>query len=491
MVRSSKFKLFAVLTLVSLIVILGLRFRMRGHDFFPPVQSTFDEHFIAWTGSSLINNGVPTSWSFVYGYESSNSGHLVDIDGWGINYDNRQPRLESYSTFPKPLSHRIQFKLDGYETQFTLVQPQIEQPPLAGVISSFLSGTYKKSSFEQTSISDLRVPVVILSSLAAILVFIISYLAFKDLSVSLLSSLIYSLTPTLIVSQRLAVAENYLTIFYLLGTISTQLFIRSNKLKYLLAASLLVFLGYLTKPFGVSLSILIIFSILYFKKPLVHIIYPLIAAFLGIITYFVYGVYIGGQELFTKIVEYQGNRLSTPLNGILKIVLPRIGSEIFLDGWVILGWLSLLRSHFWVIAPVVSYLLVLFIYGGEDYGWYRLPVYPFLSIATAFLLIEIIKKREVLMGLIFLITAFATSLFWGLYTFDWRSNTQIFRVIMLVVVGLLATGYLQNKKLYYIFPITFIILILISLYLNIQTVNNMNLIWPTLRDLTSVIPMRH
>lgn len=479
-----------LLILVFIIFFLGLKYRLRSYSDQPAIgSSTWDEQVNAWVGSSLINTGIPTGWSFIGDYIYKGAG----IKGWNIVIDEQKPTLANFHSYTKPLYSRAEFTLDGYTTQFLMVQPYLEQPPLGALLSSFLSGSYQKSGFAEITLKEIRLPVVIVSSLSIILLFLIGILAF-DTTTALFASLIYALVPTFVVTQRIAVAENYLTFFLLLGILFTQLWIKKNQKVYLFAASILVIICYLIKPFGLVLAPIMFLSILVFNKPKTTLLYPSLASVLAIAMYYLYGNFYA-PDLFPKLISFQSNRLTSPLHGIFKIVLPKI-ILIFLDGWVIFSWIAAaslmirnkLKNDFWVLAPLLSLIFMFFIYGGEDYGWYRQPFYPFLALASALILIEGIKHSPFWVGMMFLATAFATSIWWGTFGLNWADHVTLFRGLMIIIFLLLATNFSPKIKILSSLTLTF--LVIFSLWLNIQTVNKMSTILPTLGNDTSITPFR-
>jgi 4-amino-4-deoxy-L-arabinose transferase-like glycosyltransferase len=481
--------------LLIIIVSIGLKYRLRSYDQFPPVGSTFDEQVYAWIGASVINTGVPTGWSFIEDYLSDNRGHIVKLDGWSISYDGQKPNLKNFNNFPKPLSQKAEVSLDGYSSQFTFVQPDIEQPPFGALLSGFLSGSFTKKTFSDVTLKDLRIPVIILSSLSIILVFLIANTSY-GLVIGFLSSLIFALTPSIVITQRLAVAENYLTFFLLSGVFLLQYGITRNKNYTLFLTAFLIVICYLIKPFGIMLSIIFVLALLVFNKNKWLYTLPVVSTLLGMGIFYLYGNFYDA-ELFKKILSYQTGRYTSPLHGIFKIVLPKITS-IFLDGWIIFGWLSAaallikhkLKQDFWVVGPIIAFLLMFMLYGGEDYGWYRLLVYPFLSIASAYLLISGLKESKGWVEILFVMTVFSTSVWWGLFGVDWVKNATIFRILTLLLVGIFMSVYLNNLILKYTSKVVFVILIIITFWLNIQTTNNMQIIWPTLREESGVMPGR-
>lgn len=480
-----------IFALLLITIFIGFKYRFRSYSFFPPVAETFDEQVVAWVGSSLINTGIPTGWSFIEDYYSDNKDHLVKQDGWSLSYDNIKPNLSNLFSFPKPLSHKVELTLDGYTSQFTMVQPQIEQPPLGSLISSFLSGSYKKHGLEDVKLKDIRLPPVILSSLSIGLVFIVAYLSFGA-TVALLSSLIYALVPTIVLTSRLALSENYLNFFFLIGVIFAQLWIIKGRTIYFYLSCFLIIVCYLIKPFGITLGLVLFLAAFVFNKPRIYLILPIVSSLVAISIFYLYGSFYDPQ-LFKKILLYQTNRLTSPLHGILKILLPKI-TKIFLDGWIIFGWLSAailtfknkVQSDFWILCPIISFTFMYMLYGGEDYGWYRLPIYPFLAIAISEVLVREIKKPGVWVGILFLMTVFATSLWWGTFGVNWQPLTFIFRLLIALIFILLILGL--NPKFKMITSLTLILLIVLSLWLNIQTINNAQKFWHTLGDLTSVMP---
>lgn len=478
----SKAKFLLILVCLSLIIFLDLKYRFRSYDTIPPVSESFDEQVLVWVGSSLINNQIPVGWSFIEDYVRPDSGQA--LDGWTISVDGQKPTLSNFSTFPKPLSKKEEITLDGYTSHFTMVQPHIEQPPLGPILSSLLSGSYKKSTFEEVTLKEMRVPVILLSAVSIILIFFIALLSF-GLGVALLSSLLYALIPTVVITSRLVTAENYLTPFLLLGVLLTQFWIKKGKKVYLLLASILIPICYLIKPFGIALAGVIFLSILVFERPKKYLVFPIISSILGMGLFFAYGNFYD-QDLFQKIVSYQTNRWFSPLHGIYKIVLPKI-TKLFLDGWVVFGWLSIaaltvgnVKRNFWVLAPVLCYLVMFLLYGGLDYGWYRLPIYPFLAIAIARLLYEGVKGANVWIGTAFLVTVFATSLNFAYFGLNWNSVVMPSRLIILGIFLLLTLGFLPKFKA--LSSVVFVILIAVTLWLSIQTINNMPIIWPLLGD---------
>lgn len=491
-----KYSKLLIIVLLLILIFIGFRLRFRSYQFYPPIASTFDEQVVVWAGSSLINTGIPTSWSFIDDYLTDNRGHFVGINNWSIYYDNQNPNLSNFKTFPKPLSHRIEFELDqGYKSQFVVVQPQIEQPPLGPLLSAFLSGSYKLKTFSDIRLEQIRIPVIYLSVISILLVFVITKLAY-DTKSAIISATLFTFVPTLVISQRLAVSENYLTFFILIGILFNLLWIKTNQTKFLILNSLLIIICYLIKPFGISLAIVLGLSIFVYQKPLKFLIYPLISTFISILIFYFYGSFYS-LELFTKVVSYQQNRFNAPLQGIFKLLIPRI-TNLFLDGWIIFGYLSVFyltlrnrfKEDFWVVAPILSSLFFFFIYGGEDYGWYRLILYPFLMIGMGKVISDAFDNVNPFLNVSFLILVLPTNLWWGFYGTNWYPLANIFRIVMVILLGIFTLGFLKQPIFKKLNQLTLLLLILFSLWLSVKTINNTQSFYPNLSDQTSIIPFR-
>ena len=110
----------------------------------------------------------------------------------------------------------------------------------------------------------------------------------------------------------------------------------------------------------------------------------------------------------------------------------RIVERSFGSGWMI--WLSLtlmapvIRKNWAIVGPILSYALVMgLVLGGlPDYGWYRIPLYPFLCIAGAVFVVDMVQRPDLFRAVIFTILALLTSaryaagdLFQSPWTFRW------------------------------------------------------------------------
>src|SRR3989304_2066690 len=255
----SKRIVFVILSLVC--VLVSLSYRNKFYWDFPPVGDTFDEFASGWLGLSLLRTGIPTSWSFIPDYKKGiQLGSKLDLVGTNLAVNNKLPDIKNYSSFPKPISLSKELNLDGYRSQFDIVSPYLEQPPLGGILVSlplYFSGV---KNFTDVTLKALRGQFVIFGVLSTALVMWLAYMWYGKF-VSIISGFIYATVPTVVFGSRLALPENLLTVLFLAEIILLEYY-RRNKSSYLILLSLvLAYLAPLIKPFGLSLAL---FGTLYF-----------------------------------------------------------------------------------------------------------------------------------------------------------------------------------------------------------------------------------
>lgn len=466
---------------IFFILFVSFKFRSRNYWSYPPSYETFDELAFVWAGQSLVKTGIPVSWSYhpYYALGIPEKAKLY-LEGFRIIIPGKD-----LSNLPKPLLLTQEIDVQGYRSHFNFVTPDLEQPPLGSILISISSLISKVNSFA-TNIKIIRLPFVWLGVFSVFLVWYLTKILFGR-TISLISLSVYATVPTVIFASRLALPENILAAFFLIEVIFLELY-RQKKKNYLLILSLIVsFLSPLVKLFGMAIPLT---GFLYFwvvlkdkKKSLLFI----LSALFSLISYVIYGFSID-KKTFLLGINYQSQRFFSGPNVFLtKVLIPRV-TKIFLDGWIFFAWISFLTLSFRkefskylaLILPIVSYLFILILFGGEDYGWYRFPLYPFLIISSAAVLYETIRERKVLPFLVFLVTAVFSSIYWGLNVYDWSPYLNCFRLGFILILGIL----LFWKK---IVPFFMIIILILSLYLNTRAINYSQGIWEKLGDENSLI----
>ena len=151
------------------------------------------------------------------------------------------------------------------------------------------------------------------------------------------------------------------------------------------------------------------------------------------LAYLAYGA-LYGWGTFTTILELQASkavavRTLLDLAGISRIVELQFGTGWYLWLAVAAAWMAL-GPHRRVLAPLGLYFLVLCLTADTRavYGWYRLPLYPFLCLAGGKFLSEWWEERDLSRGFLFAVTALATTFYHLLPATAERSRPAVWAV---------------------------------------------------------------
>lgn len=403
------------LTFIFLVGILLLGVLLRSHDLYtwPRLGATFDEYAWTWQGMSLIQNKVPTSWSYHPQYKNK--------------------------------------KLIKYQkTNFVMVTPYLEHPPVFGLVAGSYAILNGAKNLYDVDLGKIRGLALILGTISIFLVFLLSSKLYGR-GVGLISALLYATVPTVVVGSRIVENENFFIPMWLLTLYLTVLYLKNKKGWIRNSIGVLCGLLILSKvPWGAAaFSVAIIF--LYNKryKDIVIFCSIVIAMFL---LYFGYGFYYD-KEVFLGLWGLQLNRYDITFASIYALIQkPYLADRFYLDGWILAGWAAFLllvvndfKKNVVLISVVLSYFLV-FLTGIPDeagHGWYRYPFYPFLIISTAVFIKEYFAKNFVLTFL-FLVCV-GTSLFELTWGAAFGFSYFVFRFLILTWGLILIPQYLPNK----------------------------------------------
>jgi hypothetical protein len=171
------------------------------------------------------------------------------------------------------------------------------------------------------------------------------------------------------------------------------------------------------------------------------------AGLVGLALFVVYGAIVDWR-LFVHIwTEQVGNRLGV-LSAFDFITAPTGVNRRVRDGWWILGWIALgllalgrlKRRELYLVWPAAAYAVAMLIMAGQrqiqQYGWYKVMVYPEIYIAAGWLTWEAVSRRS--LGLLTLLLglggATATNWWLGGIGRTWVPNPVLLAAILLVVL---------------------------------------------------------
>lgn len=362
-----KNKKIRIVTLI-LILLLGFYARLVNYDVWPREGATFDEYAWPWLGISLIQKGVPMSWS--------PHGQYQDYE------------IKIYREAP-----------------FRIVKPYLEHPPLFGLISggyALLSGVKNMFDSDYLNPQNLRKFSLFLGTLSIFMIYLFTSKIY-DFKMGFLSSLLYATIPSISVGSRLLQNENFMIPVWLLTLWLLAYYLENKKRKLLwLIAFISAIMLWAKVPWGV-IGISVVGILFYQKryKDCLPIIGSLIFS-LGL--FFLYG-YHWDWPVFIGLWGLQLSRYDIGLQTILSIFThPFLTDRQFIDGWIYFSWLAIFiilknfRKHFFILIPFLTYFLfyVWAVPGVQMQGWYRYPFFPFLIIATTYLILQLIKVPSLL-----------------------------------------------------------------------------------------------
>ncbi|MEM6955041.1 MAG: glycosyltransferase family 39 protein [Myxococcota bacterium] len=384
-----------------LIATLGGGFALRcvDYDTVPDYRENGDELFAGWNGFELLNSGRTRGWSL-----------------WPARY----------SSATKVTEHE-QFGMTWYT-----IQPYFEHPPLLHVLAGAAAHLGGAESWVDVRASDTRiVPIALFIPTALLLFFFVRRLAPLGLAPHL-AVLFYSFLPIIALQQR-AVKEEALLTPLSLGAI--LLVLHAKRLRAFVGVGVLVGLCTLTKVTGfafVPAAAALAWSRGHRRQAFVVFgVGVLVSSLL-----FAYGAAFGWTA-FVEALTAQSDRNSNYAQFLRFLDTARINSMAIGRGWVLFLWITtavallrLGRSRREALTiPLVFYWSAIGLGAGSwYYGWYTLPIYPYLCTGTAFFLWRELRRPTLLGGALIAYVLVAYTVFAVVPQADYADLRRLFWV---------------------------------------------------------------
>lgn len=399
--------------MVIFILAISLILRLHNYEQYPQRGATSDEYTYAFLGISLLKDHVPISWSSFPSY--------------------------------KNIRHLTVKKL-----YFPIVWPYFDHPPLSGFLTGGLSLLVGQDSFEKVNLKTIRLVPIFLSMLSSILLFLISFRLY-NYKTAVWALLIYVTTTIFVINGRVALSENLLTPVFLLSLYLFSLFEKKISYTKAIIFGILSGLAFWTKELG----IVVFLSLFYlFKKKNLKL--NLLVLFVGVSlliigSYFLYGAYYD-WDLFLKIWSMQSDREIGPQTLHMLLTNPIIVNKQYMDGWYFFGFLSIFyslidfkKNKLVVIPALLYFLLLLFsLTRHGEMGWYVIPLFPFMAIASAWMLVESIENKNWYIFTFLLFVGMTQVKF--LYEDIFGLTPGQFRIILVLLFGPLLMASLFNRE---------------------------------------------
>jgi len=410
--------------LLAIITVIALFLRFVDYSIVPPIDEAFDEVHYAWGGATWIENGVPKSWS---------------------NFD----------------SYKNVENIERYGIRWRLVSPVIEKPPLYFLLSGLTVLLSRPGDIFDVSHKIIRLLPLVLSVFSVILTGILARKIFNK-QVAILATILYGITPTIILANRMSITENLLTPLALAAIILISQ-AKIGGIQKVFYVSLISYLSILTKQIGVAVSFSFIL-LLYLKNEFKALKIVIISSFLAFATYAAIGVFYDWQ-LFLSL--QQNVRIGHTLSGLPEIIadifrFPTIGpkNHPFLDGTILLGYILLFSAPLWLglkdfktkVFLVFPYTYLILLSIGESgatpfsfFGWYLYPLLPFLIILVARLFHDLWQKPTIFLAA-FIGLTIGSSLVRFIFLLMPRQFHYLWQYSYIIVILLLLTAPFLAKK---------------------------------------------
>lgn len=456
---NKKKKNFIVILSCFLIVLLAFKLRLKNYDKIPFSGDSMDEYSYSWVGLSLIELGFPVGNSGMLGAYPFNDSRYINVD----------------RVFQGP-SNGIPFKIN---------YPWFDHPPGTGLITGGFTHLKGAQVFEDAGLFLIRKPMVYIGALTTFLLFVFAFQVF-GLPTATISSLIHATAPIFIVSSRMIQAENMLVPCFLLSLIFLFQYFKKKKEAFLWLSALAAGSSLLFKISGISIiltDILLLISLNKGKtKKTIKDLIVFIPVSCSFVLFFITFGLVYDARIFWNVLVSNADRVyGIGAQAIYQLInsSPITGGKFLTDGWIISGWISFIALSFnknkkkisWIFIPILTYLLVYLFFGSLAFGWYRIPLYPFLSISLGYLICSNLKKMTNFITSFILIMLPVGFLVNEIYAQFIQANSSIWKLSNLILIILfifLDTNSKTPKQFKKIANLLIIGLFIFSVYLNLK-----------------------
>ncbi len=377
---------------LGLILLLAALLRFHDYALVPFHHETADEYQHAWEGWNLLHEGTPASWSA---------------------FPDRYPqeRVREFRWFGDP---------------YALVWPYFDHPPLFSVlvglvasIGAALRGGLPAGGpgYLLCTLPMMRLVPIALSLLGVVLVHRLARAYGAPERAALLGALCYATMPILVLGHRLVKAENLLAVLLMGAILLVERHKRTGRTADAVLAGLLCGLALWTKATGVAVIAIVVALMAAARRYRGAALASAIAAGIGLL-YLGYA-WLYDWSTFTAVIHAQATTKWASLDSFLDLLAGKVVVKPFGRGWYLFLLLAAayaaLRRPRALLVPVAIYVMILAMTADFRvvYGWYRLPIAPFLCIAAGFYLHEMLEKADLYRVFPFAATAVVTGLLYA------------------------------------------------------------------------------
>ncbi len=367
------------------IVILGAGLRLNNYSVIPPHGDTMDVYQEAWNGFHILQGQRPKSWEHPYFIPAYNA------------------------------EERKYFK--WFDDGFTMVTGYIAHPPLFSIFAAIPPIISGARDYLDCRLTTINLTPIFFSTLTIVLVFLVSYKIYRSRILSIIASILYATVPYFVVAGRIAKGDGLLAFVLITGVLCVLKYTESKKGIYVIFAGFLAGISFWSKETGICA--ILIFSLLLGRNGFVK--QAFIAGGIGIFVaagYMLYN-YMINPEAFFKILSLRNEFQQTAFDVVVKYVKEPKITETYASfgmGYLLWFWFVLIYSM-WKrnsIVPTAAfiYLMTLCALSRQtlSYGWFLMPVFPFMAIAGGVFLKDFVSRPNTARAILLLLVPLAVPL---------------------------------------------------------------------------------
>jgi len=390
---------------VAAVTGLALLLRLHGLAGAPLFTDDLDEIQFAWAGLNLIQHGDAITWSYYPGY----------------------PGYEAFNAFGVTVP---------------IVHHWMDHPPLYSLLIGgwvWLLGARDMTGFDAV---EVRLVPVVCSTLTVPLGYLLGR-RFIGAGASMVGALLLATAPAAVLLGRVAEPESAQAVLLLVALLLTLRALDGRAgAGTVIVLLVCVVVAPLMKVSGIAIGG--ICAVILAASGRWRLAGMLAAGgALGLALFVVYGAVVDWGQ-FVRTWEVQASNRSGVMSAFDFVTAPAGLNRRLRDGWWLVGWIGmgllaarrLGRRELFLVWPAAAYALTMLVLAGEkeveQYGWYRVIVYPELYLAAGWLAWEAVRRRSLplLAALLALGGATATNWWLGGTGSAWVPNPLLLAVLI-------------------------------------------------------------
>jgi len=367
------------------IVILGATLRLNNYSVVPPHGDTMDVYQEAWNGYYILHGEGPKSWEFNYFLPA---------------YKNEDKKYVKW-----------------FGDSFMIVKRYIAHPPLFSVFAGIPPTICGAKDYLDCRLTTINLTPVFFSTLTIIPVFLVSYRIYRSKAISIIASLLYATVPFFVAAGRIAKGDCLLALVLISGVLCVLKYSESRKKTDVIFAGLLAGVSFWCKEMGIC-AIVILPVLLARKRFIKEAFVTAGIGFFVAISYMLYN-YLINPEAFFMMLSLRDAHQSTVFDMVVKYIkdarialnYANFGIGYMLWFWFVMAYSMGKREP---IVPITVFIFLMSVCALSTdiypFGWFLMPLYPFMAIAGGLFLRDFISKPNTAKALLPLLVLMAVPL---------------------------------------------------------------------------------